>query len=180
MLKRKNAQVHANNCLTVCKSRCQNHQTGVGPTTPCAARLTRQPRSKRSTVTSRGVLVTDMWRGKKVSMAVLVFSITHTKLLCHTDTSVLQLSNEPELEPGSCFTSIIKFSAGRRVSHLDIKKDSRQTQKVLLCSHAGCVLQDLLHINRQSSSSSYRQDWNRGVSLISVRPQLEKQYRPKM
>lgn len=97
-----------------------------------------------------------------MSMAVLVFSITHTKLLCHTDASVLQLSNEPELKPGSCFTSIIKFSAGRRVSHLDIKKDSRQTQKVLLCSHAGCVLQDLLHINHQSSSSSYKPDWNRG------------------
>lgn len=127
-------------------------------------------------VSSLGVLVTDTWKLKKkksVDHSTSFFSITHTKLLCHTDTSSAVLQRAwAETKPQIFFTSIRKFSAGRKVSHSNIKSDSRQTQSV--ATQARWMHSErLLHIKCQNSSS-YKLDWNRGcISLMTVQPLLE-------
>lgn len=128
---------------------------GVGPTSPWVTQLTRQPRSK--SFDCEFAWCSCHWHvGKKsVDHSTSFQYHPHKAVMPHGHT-LKQASAETKLR--SCSTSIIKFSAGRRVSHLDIKRDSRQRHKALLCRHAGCTAGPL-HINCQRSSS-YKLDWN--------------------
>lgn len=117
---------------------------------------------------------------KSVDHSTSFFSITHTKLLCHTDTAVLQQA-QAKTKSGIVYPSIRKFSASRKVSHLNIKSDSRQTQKALLCRHAGFTLRDLCISNVRTPPTSWTE--TEGVSLMTTLSLLEptgEQYRREM
>lgn len=108
---------------------------------------------------------------KKVLITVLVFSVSPTQSCYATRTQAWQFCNEPKLKPKTIFfPSIRKFSAHRKVSHLNIKSDSRQARKALLCRHAGCTLRDLCISNVRTPPTSWTE--TEGVALMTPQPLL--------